>query len=346
MSNISTVAKREMAREKARLSGKRTRKPYPLEKNVERGEEFKEPEQRVKEQSFKSVSPEDFTVAAQQSRSRDDFDWRQYQPGSAEGIPEQKPISLNSATIRSIAKKLIAREWRKARGTPKRDARIDQLEQTAATWQERKEMKRKKVELEKQKLDGYMNKLNEVLVEFSSRPDEQWDDGEDGDLTAMFQEELKWAGNPYKLEWSEDGCRIWYEPWEETRIRKISKIADPVIYTAFIDKEMNIASLDKNEDGNFLPKVREENLTADFKELLDERSPSNGEIDGLLQEAIEEVGRIVSFNRTHSGWIAAVEPWERMRLRKIQKEDEAHASVTRILIDVTDGEFRFKIESY
>ncbi|MDA2926049.1 hypothetical protein MYX78_02255 [Acidobacteria bacterium AH-259-G07] len=352
MGNLSAIAKREMAKEKAKLSGKRKRTPTALERAAERWEleeELKERQRRQEEQkkdseetSFKTISP-DYFPRATQSRSDVGFDWRQYTPGAAEGLQEEKPRYLNMATIRAMAKKMIAREWRRARGKPRRDVRLEQLDQAAASWYERKELERKKEEQKKQQLEGYVDKLNKALVEFSLRLEEETDESENDQFGEMFEEDLKWAGNPYKLEWSEKGCRIWYEPWEETQARKISKVADPVIYTAFIDEDMNIASLTKNEDDSFLPKVKEENLAANFEGLLKERSPEEGEIYGLLQETIAEVGRIVSFHRTSSGWVAAVEAWEEVRVRNIQKKGEEGASLSRIVIDETDGKFRFKI---
>ena len=349
MSNLSAVAKREMAKEKARLSGKRVTTPTPLETAADRWEEEEKRRERQRradelrkeseETSFETLSPEDFTEAAP-SKASDGFDWRPFQEAIAEKL---EPRYLNTATIYSIGRKLIAREWRRALGKPKRNIKLEQLEREAIALHERSEAVREKEDQEKQRTEHHIHDLNKVLEEFASRLTEEIDEIESDQFAKTFEDYLRGVGNPYKVEWSEEGCQILYEPWAETRARKVTD--DPVVYTAFIDKEMNITLLTrKSEDDNVMDEVKEGNLSDVLERLVEEQSPSDeDEIARLVQKTISEVGRIVSFNQTPSGWVANVEPWASMRRRNIHKEGEGVATLTHVAVDVTDGEVKFQI---
>ncbi|MDA2935448.1 hypothetical protein MYX82_14085, partial [Acidobacteria bacterium AH-259-D05] len=285
------------------------------------------------------------------SKSYEGFDWSPYNAGLPE--KKEKRRHLNTATIWLIGRKLMVREWRKAKGKSRRDRRLEQLEREAKEWFERKELERKKEEAKKVKSKYHFDRLQEVVKEFALELAEKKDEVElePDEIKAMFKEHLKSVGNPYKVEWSEEGCRIWYEPWEETTGRKISMVTKPLMYTAFVDTDMNVTSLERTEDDGSVSTAKQENLADIFEKLLEDESldPDEDEIDNLLQRTITEVGRIVSFRRTDSGWIVAVEPWEQMRVRNIQRSDEEAGSLTHIYIDQTDGDganrkFRFKIE--
>ncbi|MDA2930069.1 hypothetical protein MYX84_09010 [Acidobacteria bacterium AH-259-O06] len=367
MRNVSALAKREMAKEKRELAGKQERTPTPLEqaaeklvreqeqKEKEQGREEKkkpiqpwrigrEEEEKRKETPFEPVSKADFTGEST-SKSYEGFDWRSYNAG----LPEKKEKRryLNTATIWLIGRKMMAREWRKAKGKSRPDRRLEQLEREAKDWFERKELERKKEEAKKEKSRYHFDKLQEVVKEFALEVAEKKDERDPEEIKAMFKEHLKSVGNPYKVEWSKEACRIWYEPWEETTGRKISMVTKPVMYTAFVDTDMNVTSLERTEDDGSVSTAKQENLADIFEKLLEDESldPDEDEIDDLLQQTITEVGRLVSFRRTDSGWIAAVEPWQQMRVRNTQRSGEEVGSLTHIYIDQTDGKFRFKITS-
>lgn len=89
----------------------------------------------------------------------------------------------------------------------------------------------------------------------------------------------------------------------------------------------------------------EDTLAHICEKLMEETflHPEDDEIDDLLEQTITEVGRVVSFHRTDSGWTASVEPWEKMRERNIANLSDSFVKLTRISIDQTDGRFRFKI---
>lgn len=276
------------------------------------------------------------------------IDWRGY--GARTPQKKKKKRLLNTATINLMANRMIAREWKKAKGKPKRDKKVDQLEREAQEWSQRMEMRKKKVEQKEQKRSHHFERLQDVIMDFTVAEAQKTKEerGDPDEVKQRFKEHLKWVGNPYKVEWSKEGCQIWYEPWEETRARQIAKITEPVIYTAIVDRDMKIASLlvqKKKEGDTFVQTSTEQNLADTIEKLLAEESlkPEADEIDDLLEQTITEVGRIISFSRTPSGWIAAVEPWDSMRVRNIEKEGEKAARLTRISIDQTNGKFRFNI---
>jgi len=69
-------------------------------------------------------------------------EWRQYNPWK-KGEEEKNERQVSSATIRRLAKKLIAKEWVRARGMKPRDPDLSLFEQQAAQWKTKREKEEK-----------------------------------------------------------------------------------------------------------------------------------------------------------------------------------------------------------
>ena len=101
--------------------------------------------EREKGQKLTSVSLEEYDENITQA-DHEGLDWSPYIPEEDETDGKQKEISINTATIRSIAKKLISREWRRALGKPPHKPMEDKLLSEAAQWREAKDLKKRLAE--------------------------------------------------------------------------------------------------------------------------------------------------------------------------------------------------------
>ncbi|MFQ5904558.1 MAG: hypothetical protein ACE5JO_12810, partial [Candidatus Binatia bacterium] len=52
-------------------------------------------------------------------------------------------------------------------------------------------------------------------------------------------------GEVIEVSWTDDGCEVWIEPWEERRLRRRRGDGLPVIYQLWIDNQLHIASYGK-----------------------------------------------------------------------------------------------------
>jgi len=140
--HVSDQAKKEMTRERDRILRKKRRAPSALEKAALAGKKKKEAEERKKQQerlpretegSF--VFQKFFAQHVAPYDKKDLFEeigWSQYKPRQKEE-GKKEPRSLNMATVRAIAKRLIAREWARVLGKT-RSSKFDGLEREAASW--------------------------------------------------------------------------------------------------------------------------------------------------------------------------------------------------------------------
>ncbi|WP_219855510.1 hypothetical protein [Candidatus Hakubella thermalkaliphila] len=79
------------------------------------------------------------------------MEWRQYSPWQKEEKKEKRP--LNASSIWVFARKLMAREWARALGRRREDARMGALEREAAWYKAKKEEEKKRIEEEKRRID-------------------------------------------------------------------------------------------------------------------------------------------------------------------------------------------------
>jgi len=142
----NALTRLEMAREKARIMGKRLSTTISeLEQAADKWKEDKE----LKEAKLTYREPDDSPIAIasvplkviDRARRDEEIIWKQHRLH-----PEERPrqIKLNAAIICTIAQHLKAREWARARGKTRRQQDNGEgLEKLAEQWQRQKELEQR-----------------------------------------------------------------------------------------------------------------------------------------------------------------------------------------------------------
>ena len=141
----SAQARLEMAREKARIMGK---KPTAISELEQAAEGWKE-EKELKQVQLSYTTLDDSPVAItsvplrviDKTRRDEEVIWTQHRLH-----PEERPrqIKMNAAMINSIAQHLKAREWARAMGKTRRQLNGDHdLEKAAEQWKRQKELEQR-----------------------------------------------------------------------------------------------------------------------------------------------------------------------------------------------------------
>ena len=315
----------EIAREKARVLEKRYTGKSSLEREAEavkRNLEY----QRLQSKpaavtpagdttsaiAFHEVSSEEFPKKALSHSMLDSW-----MPQKKKDKKEDKPISINTATVVAIRKKLMAMEWRRAKGITRPDPRMVALEKEAATWKERREARKRQEAEEKRRMEEQKAQLQSCLRIFGKKLYEIRDNVNAKMANRLFEEAFDALGEVVDLKWEKEGCIAVIEPWEEKKRRRKEHRTEPNLYELRIDEELKISSYEKIKDEK---KKRAEQVRHFLKPLMAvirEKAPQVG--IKVLEKAISEAGRIVNLNQDVHGWRAMVEPWEEMRMRNIER---------------------------
>ena len=345
----------EIAREKARMWDEK--QPLP---SIEDALDFEEQERikeelRKKELEQKTVDEVPFKPIEETQtdvQSRDDslaFNWIPYGGTQAGKKKKVKPITLNTATIWCMGRKMMAREWAKAKGITKRDPRVVALEREAASYGERQEEEKRKKEEERLRVLEQKRKIEEPLRIFGDRLLAKKE--EDGRLTSkivndLLEEILGDAGMIYEINWLKDGCEVWLEPWDERRMRQKMQETEPAIYRLVIDDNLDIVSYELVRDQELKEEKRKELLVKDLQEIeVRAASAEEGilfedeeEVKRFLEEKLSKIGRIEEFRKwTRMSWTALVESWDEMRKRNTERKGEPPIVTERILARVVKG---------
>jgi len=142
----SAQARVEIAREKARIMGK---KPSAISKLEQDAEKWKQ-EEKLKQAQPVYREPDDSPIAIasvplltvmDRGRRDEDIVWKQHRLH-----PEERPrqIKMNSAMINCIAQRLRATEWARAMGKKRRQPDDGyNLEKAAEQWKRQKELEQR-----------------------------------------------------------------------------------------------------------------------------------------------------------------------------------------------------------
>jgi len=346
VSNLRAEALREIAREKDRIFRRKRSGLSTLEKAAQEWEGNRmsqekrtqiEQQENDKESLFKSLSPEEVLKHQKQSVT-DGLDWVQYKALEREKKEEQ-PISLNMATIRSMAKKLIAREWRRAKGLPQHDYRADNLEREAASWTGKKELEQRIQREKEERIMKYVIKLNSALNEFSRKLVDDIEEVADV-FNNILEDEV---GEIFKIDWSQEGCKVWFEPWEEKRQRRIRGESFPSIFEAVIDGNMDISSLEEVESTEIKSIIIEDALVQSLEDSIEFGNLNESELDKALEDTLSDFGRLATLKRTQKGWTATVEPWEEVRRRNIERTSIDPQKYTIVNINLSENNLSFSV---
>ncbi|GFP18942.1 hypothetical protein HKBW3S03_00446 [Candidatus Hakubella thermalkaliphila] len=248
--DVHGAARKEMSREKARIMRKKPKRTSILEQAVLEWKKRKEKERReIEERRRVQKREEMLTISLQEiipqpraldHKTDDAMEWRQYSPWQKEEKKEKRP--LNASSIWVFARKLMAREWARALGRRREDARMGALEREAAWYKGKKEEEKKRIEEEKRGIERQKEMLEESLQVFSERLL-----GAKEGITAeraaeLLEGTLESVGEVIEVDWIEDGCVVHIEPWEEKRLRRQRRDNLPVIYKLKIDDRLGIVS--------------------------------------------------------------------------------------------------------
>jgi hypothetical protein len=327
----------EIASEKARIFQKRHRGKSSLEKHAGAAKRAFEYQKSIRLKQSAAGSTMDNTSPVTAMDSTPALDFREVSPEEfpkempldsvldlwmppkkkKEKEEEAKPRTINTATVVAIRKKMMAMEWRRARGITRPDPRMILFEKEASQWQEKRDARKRQAAEEKRKTEALRSQLEACLAVFGRRLLDAKGNATPDMVIQFFEEALEPLGEVADLEWEKNGCRAIMEPWEEKKRRRKEHLLDPVYYELRIDKEFNISSYEKIKDEK---KQRAEHTKHFLKPLMGvirEKFPRTG-IE-VLEEALSETGRIVSLNQDTDGWSATIEPWAEMRSRNVRR---------------------------
>ncbi len=350
-SSIRKQALKEIAKEKARDYGRKS--PFfGSFREIPSQQETLENEPRIEEISTIPSPTEEIPAkessAAQfnthQIPSLSTFNWHQYNPWG-ETKKKEKPRSVNTATIWCAAKKMIAQEWRRAVGVKKRDRRLDQLEQEAAVWKERREEEKRKQERARIIFEKYKKDLENPLHDISEKMVAQKDDMNLEKANKLIEDALGNLGKVYNLDWKDKGLDVWIEPWEEKWTRQKRGDKNPVIFCIRINDRLEIDSINLVEDKDIIISRKKKMMERDLEKSIDKEEIhglDNEEISQLLEKKLNEKGRVIELRRLQDNkWLASIEPWDEIRQRNL-KGTEGAVSSTQIEINFLSGRFNFE----
>jgi len=150
MIDVQSMARKEIARERAIIYRKKKQRISFLE---EEAMKWKQEKEKASVQKKKMAPLAEVSALPQmkgqkisslpklKKNQEETGDWQQYNPWKNEE-EEKNERRISNATIGRLARKLIAKEWVKAKGIKPRDPSLSFFEQQAAQWK----TKRKKEE--------------------------------------------------------------------------------------------------------------------------------------------------------------------------------------------------------
>ncbi len=304
-------------------------------------EEDEGQQQEAKEgMPFEQISPE--KLLSQRTGDDSAFNWTQLAPFKRE---KEKVKPLNTATIWLMARKEIAQVWREARGTPKKkNPKVELLEQEAAAYWEKQEEEKLRQEEVKARFEEQKVKVDGALQIMGERLLKEKDELTVKRAAGLIEEAFAPTGKIYNIDWREDGCDIWFEPWEE-RWRRSNKAKLPAIYNLKINDRLEVVSCDVIEDEKSIAEqqvvlLEREIQKGESGESLDEEffGVDEEDIKAGIEKKVEKVGRIIELKKLKEGaWLATVELWNQMKIRNVERKGEGPIVTESILAKVVDG---------
>jgi len=151
MIDAHSMARREMARERARIHRKKKERISFLGEEAMKWKREKAETSVQKEKiaplaevsALPQLKGQKISSLPKLKKNQEETgDWQQYNPWKNEE-EEKNERQVSSATIQRLARKLIAKEWVKAKGIKPRDPGLSFFEQQAAQWKTKKEKEEK-----------------------------------------------------------------------------------------------------------------------------------------------------------------------------------------------------------
>jgi len=362
--SIINEYKKEIFKEKTRISGKTIQSPSLLEQSASQWKKKKELKERHTQTEIIKKS-ENLKVSFREDSSKEiiNYDkrkeyyppttdsneaiWAQYSPLNKQEGEKEKQIPLNTATVVAIRKKLIAKEWARALGKKTQNNDTYHLEQEADKWWQKKEEKKKEAERERIRYEQYKKTLNEILSEFSKILREKKVIKNPKELSDLLLKLLEDAGEIFNIEWQEKKCIIWIETWKEKKIRRIAGLNIPIIYRIEIDENLEISSCKKVEEGEALKKLRVDVLNRSLSKRLEEISfnlNDKKQTREFLENILCEAGRLIDLEHSGYNWLATIESWENMMQRNLKRKGKPPIITEQIQFSSKDGKLKIALQ--
>ena len=364
--NVSIINeyKKEIFKEKTRISGKTNQSPSLLEQSASQWKKKKELKERHTQTEIIKKS-ENLQVSFREESSKEiinydkrkeyyppitdsnEVNWAQYSPFNKQEGEKEKQISLNTATVVSIRKKLIAKEWARALGKKTQNNDTYHLEQEADKWWKNKEEKKKEAERERIRYEQYKKTLNEILLEFSKILREKKVIKNPKELSDLLLKLLEDAGEIFNIEWQEKKCIIWIETWKEKKIRRIVGLNIPAIYKIEINDNLEIFSCEKVENEKALKNLWADVLNRSLGKRLEEISfnlNDKKQTREFLENILCEAGRLIDLAHSGYNWLATIESWENMRQRNLKRKGKPPIITEQIQFSSKDGKLKIALQ--
>lgn len=354
--NILTEYKKEIFKEKTRVLGKKVQSLSPLEQAASQWEKKKELEKKQGQKEIlkkneasvkENTDYEKQKLFSQTTTDSNEANWAQYSPLNKKEGEKEKQIPLNTATVVSIRKKLIAKEWARALGKKTQNNDIYNLKRQADKWWQKKEEKKKEAEKERIRYEQYKKTLNEILSEFSKILREKKVIKNPKELSDLLLKVLENAGEIFNIEWQEKKCIIWIETWKEKKIRRIAGLNTPIIYRIEINENLEISFCKKVEKVEALKKLRVEVLNKSLSKHLEEISfnlNNKKQTREFLENILSEAGRLIDLEHSGNKWLATIESWENMRQRNVKRKGKPPIITEQIQFSSKDGKLKIVLQ--
>jgi len=352
-SSIRKQALREMARERSLSYGEKS-PSFSSFREIPSQHEAKENKVEIEKLPPKEIklnvsSPTADNPVEESSSSQfnvqtlSSFSLHQYKP-LGESKKKEEPRSVNTATLWCAARKMIAQEWRKARGVKKQDCRFDRFEKEAASLKERREEEKRKQEQVKIRFEKYKKLLERPLSRIGNKITEEKDNITKENADKFIEDAFENVGRVYNLEWKDTAVDVWIEPWEEKRARQKRGGVHPVVVYFRINNRLGIDFIKFIEDEEVVVQKkrmmeRELESSIDKEEMA---SMSDEEVSQFLDKKLSEMGRVIDVRKFQDNrWIASIEPWEEIKKRRIKEGGKGPVARTQIEINCSEGKFGF-----
>jgi len=245
MVDAHSIARREMAREKARIQRKKKEQLPFWEQEALKWKTQKEKELIKKKEEKDSQTEETISLQKvstpfepEEKKEVEPTGWAQYDPWKKER-EEKKTRQVSTATIWCFAKRLIAKEWARARGTKIRDSRLYFLEQQAAQWKGKKDEEERRKEEEKKRIRKQKHLLERVLRVSGEELLKRKEQVSSELVARFFEDSLEDVGEIIDVNLSGNKCDVWIEPWEEKRLRNFQRRGRPPIVIYKVTTEVS-----------------------------------------------------------------------------------------------------------
>ncbi len=251
--------------------------------------------------------------------------WTQYDPfrKPEDCEPEaEKAEEVSAATMFMTAKKLMAREWRRARGITKPDPDAVAFEKEASEWEEKQRQaeQRERERLaegdrQKARVGEYLGRfVDAVLATPKPRRPKSLED-----TARLLKEAFEDFGEVFDVEWpDEGGCEIWLEPWATRRARRAAGQTRPSLHRVVLGTKLDVISYELVTDEKLQQRKRQDLLVKPLRfsaeELEKLREARN--LPEVLAQRMQDVGRMLDVRRTNNGtggWHIYVQPWDQIR---------------------------------